>query len=117
MSIARNVAIIAVAAAALTFLPGGSDVSAVVSRTLSLGFAAIVAWSGWWAYRRFAVDLDALPHGYRTLLYAALGAIVLVLAGSGRLTATTGGSLVFIALLGGAVIALVLVWRAHRDLA
>ena len=58
---------------------------------------AAIAWAGWWAYRRYALDLDALPHGYRALLYAAIGAIVLVLAGAGKLTATTPGALAFIA--------------------
>lgn len=116
MNVARNVAIVALIAAAIAFLPGGGDVAAVVSRTLSLAFAAVVAWAGWWAYRRFALDLDALPPGYRALLYGAIGAVVLVLAGSRRLTATTPGSLVFIALLGAAVLALAAVWRAHREL-
>ena len=23
----------------------------------------VIAWAGWWAYRRYALDLDALPHG------------------------------------------------------
>jgi hypothetical protein len=116
VSTARNVAIIAAIAAVIAFLPGGGDVAAVVSRTLSLAFAAVVAWAGWWAYRHFALDLDALPGGFRALLYAAIGLVVLALAGSSRLTATTSGSLVFIMLLGAAVLALVAVWRAHREL-
>jgi len=113
---ARNVAIVAAIAAAISFLPGGGDVAAVVSRTLSLAFAAVIAWAGWWAYRRFALDLDALPHGYRGLLYGAIGVVVLVVAGAGRMTATTSGSLLFIALLGAAVLAFVSVWRAHQEL-
>ncbi len=116
MTVARNVAIVAVIAAAIAFLPGGGDVAAVVSRTLSLAFAAALAWAGWWAYRRFALDLDALPHGYRTLLYAAIGVVVLVVAGASTLTETTPGSLAFMALLGGAILAFVAVWRAHREL-
>jgi hypothetical protein len=116
VSTARNVAIIAAIAAAIAFLPGGGDVAAVVSRTLGLAFAGVIAWAGWWAYRRFAMDLDALPPGFRGLLYAAIGVVVLVVAGSSRLTATTSGSLVFIALLGAAVLAFVAVWRAHREL-
>ena len=116
MTVARNVAIIAAIAAAVAFLPGGGDVAAVVSRTLSLAFAAAIAWAGWWAYRRYALDLDALPPGYRALLYGAIGAVVLALAGAGKLTATTPGALLFMALLGGAILALVTVWRAHREL-
>ncbi len=116
MNIARNVAIVAVIAAAVAFLPGGGDVAAAAARSPTVAFAAAIAWAGWWAYRRYALDLDALPHGYRALLYAAIGTIVVVLAGSGKLTQTTPGALVFIALLGGAILALVTVWRAHREL-
>ncbi len=116
MSTARNVAIVAVIAAAIAFLPGGGDVAAVVSRTLGLAFAGVILWAGWWAYRRYALDLDALPQGFRALLYAALGLVVLAIAGSAKLTATTSGSLVFIVMLGTAAVALVAVWRAHREL-
>ena len=116
MSTARNVAIVAVIAAAIAFLPGGGDVAAVVSRTLGLAFAGVILWAGWWAYRRYAMDLDVLPHGFRALLYGAVGVIVLAVAGSAKLTATSSGSLVFFVMLGTAVAALVAVWRAHREL-
>lgn len=117
MTLARNLAIVAAIAAAFTFLPGGGDVAAILSRTLSLAFIGLIAWAGWWAYRRFSFDLDALPGGYRALLYGAIAVVVFVIAGSQKLTSTTSGSLVFIALLAAAVVALVAVWRAHRDLA
>lgn len=117
MTLARNLAIVAVVAAAFAFLPGGGDVAEILSRTLSLAFIAVLAWAGWWAYGRFSFELDALPGGYRVLLYAAIGAVVLVIAGSEKLTATTSGSLVFIGLLAAAAAALVAVWRAHRDVA
>ena len=116
MSTARNVAIVAVIAAAIAFLPGGGDVAAVVSRTLGLAFAGVILWAGWWAYRRYATDLDVLPHGFRALLYAALGVIVLAVAGSAKLTATTSGSLVVVLMLAGAALTLFAVWRAHREL-
>lgn len=117
MTLARNLAIVAVVAAAFTFLPGGGDVAAILSRTLSLAFIAVLAWAGWWAYRRFSFELDALPGGYRSLLYAAIAVVVFVVAGSEKLTSTTSGSLVFIGLLAAAVVALVAVWRVHRDVA
>jgi len=116
VSTARNVAIVAVIAAAIAFLPGGGDVAAVVSRTLGLAFAGVILLAGWWAYRRYALDLAALPHGFRALLYAALGAIVLAIAGSARLTATASGTFVFVLMLAAAGGALFAVWRAHREL-
>lgn len=117
MTLARNLALVAVIAAAFTFLPGGGDVAAILSRTFALAFIGVLAWAGWWAYRRFSFDLDALPGGHRALLYGAIATVVFVIAGSRKLTSTTGGSLVFIGLLAAAVVALVAVWRAHRELA
>jgi hypothetical protein len=111
----RNVAIVLAIAAAVTFLPGGGDVADVISRTLSLAFIAVLAWAGWWAYRHFSFDLDALPGGFRALLYCAVATVLFVIAGWDELTSTTSGSLVFIALLAAAAVALVAVWRAHRD--
>ena len=117
MTTARNVAIVAVIAAAIAFLPGGGDVAAVVSRTLGLAFAGVILLAGWWAYRRFALDLAALPHGFRALLYAALGALVLAVAGWTKLSATSSGSIVLVLMLGASAVALYTVWRAHRELA
>lgn len=115
MTTARNAGIILALAAAIAFVPGGGDVAAVVSRALSVVFAGVIAWAGWWAYRRFALNLDALGDRHRALLFGAIGAIVLALAGANRLSATTSGSLALVVVLAGAAAALVVVWRRHRE--
>ncbi len=116
MTTARNVAILVALAAAVAFVPGGGDAAALVSRTLSLAFIAVIAWSLAYAYRRFGFDLDALRARDRALLYGAIAAIVLVLAGAGKLTATGTGAVVLIVVVLAAIAALMHVWRRHRSL-
>lgn len=109
MSTARNVAIVLAIAAAVTFLPGGGDVAAVIGRTLSLAFIAVIAWGLVYLYRRHRTDLEQLRIGFRVLLYAAGGVLVLALAG------TTG--VVLLILLVAVALALFAVWQEYRTLA
>jgi len=53
---AVNVGIILLAAAALAFLPAGSEVGAVAGRALSLAFILVFALGFSFAYRRFGSD-------------------------------------------------------------
>jgi hypothetical protein len=99
MKHARNVAIIVVIALAVVALPGGSDVAGLVGAVFSLLFAALVAYFAGRFYRDHQVDLYGLGDVDRGILYASIGAIVVVLAASGQLTATAGGTLVEIAAL------------------
>lgn len=117
MTAARNILIVLAIAAAVEFLPGGGDAAAIVSRTLSVAFIAVILLGLAWAYRRFALDLDLLPFGYRALLYGTVGGLVLAFAASDRLTGTGAGSLAFIAILAAAAGALYAVWRRYRALA
>ncbi|CAB4864872.1 unannotated protein [freshwater metagenome] len=116
MSTARNVAIILAVGAAFTFLPGGGDVAAIINRTLEVAFIAILVWGLTLLRRRFALDIETLDAGRRTLLYGAIGALVLALAGSSGLTATGLGTLAFVAILIAAAMAIVLVVRDMRGL-
>ena len=99
MKHARNVAIIVVIALAVVALPGGSDVAGLVGAIFSLLFAALVAYFAGRFYRDHQVDLYGLGDVDRGILYASIWAIVVVLAASGQLTATGGGTLVEIAAL------------------
>lgn len=109
MTTLRNVAIVLAIAAAVTFLPGGGDVAAVVSRTLSLAFMAVLAWGLFFLYRRHRLDLEQLPIAYRALLYGAGGVLVLAFAG------TSG--FVLLILLVAVALALLVVWQQYRSLA
>ena len=113
---ARNIAIVLAIAAAIQFLPGGSDTAHIVSRTLSLAFIGVFALGAAYLYRRHRMDLETLPAPVRALGYAAVGALVLAFAGYSRMTATAAGGLEFAAIVGLAVLALVFVWRQYRSL-
>ncbi|HVP01277.1 MAG TPA: hypothetical protein VMT10_01800 [Solirubrobacteraceae bacterium] len=116
MTAARNIAIVLAIAAAIEFLPGGTDTAAIVWRTLSLAFIGVVAFGLAYLYRRHRTDLEALPAALRALGYAAVGALVLAFAGYSRMTATAGGGVEFAVIVGLAVLALVVVWRRYRAL-
>ncbi len=109
-----NVGIILLGAAALAFLPAGSEVGAVAGRTLSLGFILIIALGFSFAYRRFGSDFERLPGGFRALGLAAVGVLVLTCTGWSRLLAGPGGLLAALLLVGACGAALFVVWQRYR---
>jgi hypothetical protein len=107
----RNVSIIVVIALAVVALPGGSDVAGLVGAIFSLLFAALIAFFAGRFYRDHQVDIYGLGDVDRGILYVSIGAIVVVLAASGRLTTTPAGTLVEIAALALCVGGLFRVYR------
>ncbi len=71
--------------------------------------------AGAYLYRRHRLDVESLSVGYRVLGYGAVGALVLVFAASGRMTATAAGGLAFAAIIAASVLSLILVWREYRS--
>ena len=112
-----NVGIILLAAAALAFLPAGSQVGALASRALSLAFILIFALGVSFAYRRYGSDFERLPAGFRALGLCAVGALVLTFAAWSRLLAGPGGVLAALLLLGACGAALFVVWQRYRAIA
>jgi hypothetical protein len=110
----RNVLIIVAVAAAVAFLPGGGETAGVIWALLGIAIAVIFVLLGVRFYRENRVAIFGLGDRHRGLLYGALGAIVLALAGRGKLLDTGLGSLVFVVLLVGAVGALYAVWQHYR---
>jgi hypothetical protein len=111
---AANVGIILLAAAALAFLPAGSEVGAVLGRALRLAFILVFALGFSFAYRRFASDFERLPAGFRALGLGAVGVLVVTFAGWSRLLAGGGGLLTALLLLGCCGAALFVVWQRYR---
>jgi hypothetical protein len=110
----RNVLIVLAVAAAVAFLPGGGDTAQLVSALLGIGIAVIFVLLGARFYRENRVAIFSLGDKHRGLLYGALGAIVLALAGRNKLLDTGLGSLAFVVLLIGAIGALYAVWQHYR---
>jgi hypothetical protein len=99
MKPARNVAIILVIALAVVALPGGSDTAGLAGAVVSLLIAALLALFAGRFYRDHQIDVYGLGDRDRAILYVALGAIVVILAASGRLLGSAVGTLVEIAAL------------------
>ena len=117
MTVARNVGILLVLAAAVAFIPGGGTTAAVVGAVLStLILVSLVVFAAR-LYRDHRLDLDMLGDRWRGLLYGAIAAVVLALAARPRLSDSSGGTLVVVALLGGAAYAFYAVWRHYREYA
>jgi hypothetical protein len=115
MRIARNVAIIAVLAIPIAFVPGGGEAADGILAALLLGFLAAIGWLGYRLYRENQFTLSTLPDSRLALLYGAVGVIALMIAGQDELTNTGAGTLLWIALLVCAGGAIFWIWReAHR---
>lgn len=107
----RNIAIIAVLALGVAFVPGGGTAAEAVLAALFMGFLATIGFLGHRLYKQHQLTLLALPDGRRALLYAALGAIALMIAGTDELLDSGGGTLIWIAVLALSVLAILQVWR------
>ena len=99
MRAARNIAIIALIAAAFAFLPGGGPTVNVILALLGIVFGTLIAFFGVRLYREHRFTLDSLTDVQRIVLYSSIGLAVLDFVAWQRLRDTGPGVLVFIALL------------------
>jgi hypothetical protein len=113
--IVRNVLIVVAIAAVVAFLPGGGSGASVIGGLLSIGITVIFVLLGVRFYRENRVAIFSLGDRHRALLYGALGAIIIALAGRGQLMNSGAGTAVFFVLLLGAAGALYAVWQHHRS--
>ncbi|MEX2108783.1 MAG: hypothetical protein WD827_07850 [Solirubrobacterales bacterium] len=110
MRTARNVAIVMALAAVVAFAPAGSNAAEVVLTAISMAFLTAIAWTAYIFSRQNQLTLAALTDGRRAILYGAIGVIVLLVAGTTKLFATGGGTLLWIVLLGASLVAIWRVW-------
>jgi hypothetical protein len=94
MKTARNIAIIALVAAAVVVIPGGGPAVNVILTVIGIAFFAAIALLGYRLYMENRFTLDALPTRDRTILYVSVAIAMLGFAGANR-----WGVLVFVALL------------------
>jgi hypothetical protein len=98
---ARNIAIIALVALAVTVLPGGDPTVRVVLTLITIAFFAAIAILGYRMYREHHFTLDALEPRQRLVLYASVGLAFLTFTATQTLFGAGGlGALIWIALLG-----------------
>jgi hypothetical protein len=107
---ARNVAIVAVLAFGVAFLPGGGNAADTVFTALTMGFLAGIAWLLYTLSRQNQLTLATLSERRRAIFYGALGMLALLVAGTDKLFASGGGTLLWILLLGASLAAIWWVW-------
>jgi hypothetical protein len=110
----RNIAIIALIAVPVAFLPGGGAAARAVVAALGIGFLASIGFAGWQGYRANQFTISTLAEAPRAVFFGAVGVLVLMVVASDELLATGGGTLVWIGLIALAVVAIIRVWsEAH----
>lgn len=115
MATARNIAIIALLALGVAFLPGGGDLADAVLTAITMGFLAVISFAVYQAYRANRLTMLALPDSRRLVLFSAVGLIVLMIAGSSQMFQTGLGTLAWILLMASAAIAIWLVWSEAKS--
>lgn len=106
----RNVAIVMLLAVVVAFVPAGGNAADTILTAITMGFLAAIAWSLYVLSRQQQLTLATLSDGRRAILYAALGLIALLIAGSDEMFDSGGGTLAWILLLGASVAAIWRVW-------
>jgi hypothetical protein len=110
MRTARDVGIIMLLALAVAFAPNGGNVAEAIFTALTMGFLAAIAWMVYGLSRQNQLTLATLSDGRRAILYGALGLIALLVAGTDRLFASGGGTLLWLLLLGASIVAIWRIW-------
>src|SRR5438128_10646845 len=98
---ARNVAIVALIAAAVFVLPGGGRAANTFEGVLVVAFGAGIAYLGLRLYRENRVALYSLGDRHRSLLYGAIALTLLLIIARVRLWQTRAGELLWFTLGGG----------------
>jgi TRAP-type C4-dicarboxylate transport system permease small subunit len=111
---ARNVAIVALIAAAVYFVPGGGRAANTFEAALVVGFACGLAYLGLRLYREHRIAVHSLGDRHRGLLYGALAVGMLAVAGRARMWQTGFGELLWFVLMGIVAYTLVAVYRYWR---
>jgi hypothetical protein len=94
----------------VAFLPGGGNVAAALLAALTMALLAGISWMVYTLSRENQLTLATLSDGRRAILYGAVGMILLLIAGSDRLFASGGGTLLWILLLAASIAAIWKVW-------
>ena len=116
MRAARNIAIIALLALVVAAVPGGGNLADGILAALTIAFLVIIGVMGFILYRQNRVAYMTLDDRQRMILIGAIGAIVLMIAGTDELLDTGAGVIVWIAILGLAVFGIARVVADSRSL-
>jgi hypothetical protein len=110
MRAARNLAIVLLLAVVVAFAPAGGNAAETILTAITMAFLAAIAWTVYVLSRQRQLTLATLSDGRRAILYAALGMIALLIAGSDELFSSGGGTLAWILLLAASIAAIWRIW-------
>ena len=116
MRAARNIAIIALLALVVAAVPGGGNLADGILAALTIAFLVIIGVMGLLLYRQNRLAYMTLDDRRRLILLGAIGAIVLMIAGTDELLDTGAGVIVWIGVLGLAVFGIARVVADSRSL-
>lgn len=111
----RNFGIVLLLTAAVYALPGGGTAAELVQAILYILFTVGIGLLGARVYLENRSSLFTLGDRWRLALYAALGVIVLLMAGTTEMFESGFGTLLWLLLFAGALYALVAVFRHSRE--
>jgi hypothetical protein len=114
LRVLRNIAIVALIAAAVQFLPGGGRVASAFAAALWVVFVAGLAFLAYRLYREHRVSLHSLGDRHRALLYLAVVVGVVIAAARTRMWQTSFGEFAWFALAGLVIYTLLDVYRFSR---
>jgi hypothetical protein len=112
---ARNVAIVALIAAAVYLIPGGGRAASTFEGVLLVGFGVGFAYLGLRLYREYRVTLYGLGDRYRAMLYGAVALVAFLVIGQKHLWRTGLGELAWFALALLALYGFMAVYRRWRS--
>jgi hypothetical protein len=115
MRTARNIAIVLLLALIVDLVPGGGNAAQAIVAAVGIAFLAMIAWGGYVYYRQNRLAYLGLTDRQQALLVGAIGAIVLMIAGASKLTATGGGLFIWLAVLLFSILAIVKVATESRS--
>jgi len=115
MRTARNIAIILLLALIFDLAPGGGNAAQAILAAVSIGFLTMIGWGAYVFYRQNRLTYLGLTDRQRGFFVAALGAIVLMIAGASKLTETGGGTLLWLGVLVLAALTIVKVVTEARS--
>ncbi|MGI8631857.1 MAG: hypothetical protein ACR2NA_04825 [Solirubrobacterales bacterium] len=110
----RNVAIIALIALGIAFVPGGGNAAETLITAISLAFAVAIGFALYRLYTGQRYTLWTMPDQRRGVMFAAIGVLALCFVGIDEAFSSDLGLLLWLVGIGGAVLALVQVYQRQR---
>ena len=114
MRVARNIAIILLLALIVSEVPGGGNVADGLLAAITITFLVLIGALAYQLYRQNKFTYLGLSDARRAIVVGALGAIVLMIAGTDELLETGLGLFIWFSVLGIAVYGLFRVYQDSR---